>query len=404
MGYNQNKRNYRMSDSELVDFVRVLCQCITRDIVEFGEFSVTAADVTALSNLAIQFNNLPDDEYVHQEYLAAVEEKNIIYEELLSMTKKMATRIELHYGKNSSQYKKFNVSKLIVLNESEFVAQVGLLNQFLESHLAELASEGVTAALLTEYEELIAAFEAQRSVVSDLSIKRKDSTTVRIKKGNEIYDLVSRYCEIGKRIWVGINQTKYNEYVIYGTSGGGLKPPTGLKYLIDVNTAVWDAVENATSYELQYSPDGVNWSDAYGGADNMVYYFPPQEGWAYFRCRARNSNGYGEYSAVLKTGYYQILPPPANIHAKIEENTDNGLILTWDVVPSATSYKIYTSIVPIGEPEGAFAFLSKSTSTKYTQELELGKRYYFQLVALNSAQTSMNSTAVYVDVSGAQPS
>ena len=78
MGYNQNKRNYRMSDSELVDFVRVLCQCITRDIVEFGEFSVTAADVTALSNLAIQFNNLPDDEYVHQEYLAAVEEKNII--------------------------------------------------------------------------------------------------------------------------------------------------------------------------------------------------------------------------------------------------------------------------------------------------------------------------------------
>ena len=190
MGYNQNKRNYRMSDSELVDFVRVLCQCITRDIVEFGEFSVTAADVTALSNLAIQFNNLPDDEYVHQEYLAAVEEKNIIYEQLLSMTKKMATRIELHYGKNSSQYKKFNVSKLIVLNESEFVAQVGLLNQFLESHLAELASEGVTAALLTEYEELIAAFEAQRSVVSDLSIKRKDSTTVRIKKGNEIYDLV----------------------------------------------------------------------------------------------------------------------------------------------------------------------------------------------------------------------
>ena len=398
MGYNQNKRNYRMSDSELVDFVRVLCQCITRDIVEFGEFSVTAADVTALSNLAIQFNNLPDDEYVHQEYLAAVEEKNIIYEELLSMTKKMATRIELHYGKNSSQYKKFNVSKLIVLNESEFVAQVGLLNQFLESHLAELAREGVTAALLTEYEELIAAFEAQRSVVSDLGIKRKDKTTERIDIGNDLYELVSRYCDIGKRIWKGVNPAKYNEYVIYGHSGGIIKPPVGLAYRPGDFVVSWQQAENATSYELQYAHDGVNWIDVYEGDEDAVQYIPAVEGWAYFRCRGRNSKGFGEYSEVLKAGYYQHIPPPNNIQAKLEELTNNFLLLSWDVVPSATVYKIYTSVVPIGAVANSYIFLAKQKVNSYSGEIERGKRHYFRLTAENQAQWSAQSIAIYIDV------
>ena len=37
------------------------------------------------------------------------------------------------------------------------------------------------------------------------------------------------------------------------------------------------------------------------GADTMVHYFPPQGGLAFFRCRARNANGYGDFSEVLKT-------------------------------------------------------------------------------------------------------
>ena len=109
-----------------------------------------------------------------------------------------------------------------------------------------------------------------------------------------------KYTEFGKRAFANSDPAKYNEYIIYTSSAGSLKPPTGLKYLLEHNTAVWDVVENATSYELQYSPDGSDWSEAYGGADNMVHYFPPQSGTAFFRCRARNANGFGEYSEVLK--------------------------------------------------------------------------------------------------------
>ena len=166
----------------------------------------------------------------------------------------------------------------------------------------------------------------------------------------------------------------------------------------------WGAVENATSYELEYSQDAAAWTEAYAGSDDAVQYIPSVEGWAYFRCRARNANGYGEYSEVLKTGYYQILPPPNNIHAKIEANTDNGLILIWDEVPSATNYLIYTSIVPLGKPEETFKLLDKTTATKFTAELEQGMRHYFQIASENSAQTSLNSSSLHLDVNSPLPS
>ena len=157
MGSNQIKRNYRLPTNNLINFVHTLSQCMTRDIAEFTEYAVTAADITAMITLANQLNDLPDDDYVLQEYLANVQAKNSLAEFLMSLTKKLATRVELHYGRNSSQYRNFNISKFIGLTEGEFVTQAGLFSKFLEDNLAALAKEGVTAAMLTAYDGTITA-------------------------------------------------------------------------------------------------------------------------------------------------------------------------------------------------------------------------------------------------------
>ena len=156
--------------------------------------------------------------------------------------------------------------------------------------------------------------------------------------------------------------------------------------------------QSEISYELQYSPDGINWIDVYSGSNDAVQYIPAAEGWAYFRCRASNSNGYGEYSAVLKAGYYQQIPPPSNREAEIYPLDTNNLILTWDEVPSATIYKIYTSVVPIGAASNSYVLLGKPKVNNYSCEIERGKRHYFQLTAENTAQWSQRSEAIYLDV------
>ena len=404
MDQDQIMRDYRITDSELTVFSQQLCGYITRDISEFTDYGVTAANVTALKALGDAFEYFPIDSEFKQDVTLAVEAKDTLREEVQKMVRSMALRVELKWGKNSAQYRNLEIADLSKLGDDAYLTRARAVYTRMNKHKADYAAEGLTAEMLTAMETKLEALDQAIYDANEKLTERKLKSIERIQKGNEIYGLVARYCEIGKRIWDGVNSVKFENYVIYAASAGPLKPPTGLKYLIEQNTAVWDAVENATSYELEYSPDGEKWSEAYGGADNMVHYFPPQEGWAYFRCRARNANGYGEFSEVLKTGYYQILPPPSNIGAKIEDNTDNGLMMVWDEVPSATNYLIYASIVSIGKPEENYELFDKTESTKYKRELERGVRYYFQLVAENSAQTSLHSKAVYVDVEAPLPS
>ena len=388
----------------MIMFASLLARNLKADIADLAEFGVTMEKVTAFKAQSDEFELILPDEVYLSVITGAVEEKNAKAAELKEEIRVNYTRVVARWGENSVEARSLGMKGMNELSESELFAFARRFQVLLGRYQPNLVDYGLTPEKLLAFETLTDEFEIAMGNVNDKMLERDAATKARVEKGNALYEQIVKYTEFGKRAFANTDPAKYNEYVIYSPSAGPLKPPTGLKYLIEQNTVVWDAVENATSYELQYSPDGSDWSEAYGGADNMVHYFPPQEGWAYFRCRARNANGYGEYSEVLKTGYYQILPPPSNIHAKIEENTDNGLILTWDEVPSAAAYKIYTSIVPIGEPESDFALLDKTSATKFTAELERGMRHYFQLVAENSAQTSLHSHAVYVDVKAPLPS
>ena len=67
-------------------------------------------------------------------------------------------------------------------------------------------------------------------------------------------------------------------------------------------------------------------------------------------------------------------------------------------MPSATVYKIYTSVVPIGAVANSYIFLAKQKVNSYSGEIERGKRHYFRLTAENQAQWSAQSIAIYIDV------
>ena len=404
MEQEQIKRDYTITDSELTVFSQQLCGYITRDLSEFTIYGVTAANVTALKALGDVFEYFPLDSAFKQNVTLAVEAKDALRDDVQKIVRSMALRVELKWGKNSAQYRSLEIADLSKLGDDAYITRARGVYTHMNTRKADYTAEGLTPEMLTAMDTKIKALDQSIYDANEKLTERKLKSIERIQKGNEIYRLVTRYCEIGKRIWDGVNSVKFENYVIYTPSAGALKPPTGLKFPPDNNTVAWDAVENATSYELEYSADGEKWITAYSGADTMVYYIPDVEGWAYFRCRARNANGYGEFSEVLKAGYYKTLPPPSNIGAKIEQNTDNGLMMVWDAVPSATNYLIYASIVSIGKPEENYELFDKTQSTKYKRELERGVRYYFQLVAENSAQTSLHSKAVYVDVNAPMPS
>ncbi len=60
-------------------------------------------------------------------------------------------------------------------------------------------------------------------------------------------------------------------------------------------TLTWDPCENTTSYQLAYTEDGEIWDELYAGTDTTYTYAPPV-GTRTYKVRARNANGYSDWS------------------------------------------------------------------------------------------------------------
>ena len=294
-------RNYNLTDADLCVFASNLVAKMTRDLSDLKIFGVTADSISKLEALGNVFETFPSDDYFVGAVMIATDAKLAILDQIREVIRNMATRVELKWGLDSGQYRMLGAAGMTRFDENKLLLKSREMLETMTKYLADLADFGLTQAELDAWKALNESCETAMRTQSQAQSERDNSTNNRVKAGNALYEKVADYCEIGKRVYAKSNPSKYNDYIIYSPSAGGLKPPTGLKYLLEHNTAVWDAVENATSYELQYSTDEKTWIEAFSGADTMVYYIPSQGGLAFFRCRARNANGFGEYSEVLKT-------------------------------------------------------------------------------------------------------
>lgn len=82
--------------------------------------------------------------------------------------------------------------------------------------------------------------------------------------------------------------------------GKKIKPPGNLSFDPENNLFTWDALEDATSYQLGYAQHGKkNYSEAYQGDDTKAVFAPGHGDWD-FVVRARNMHGFGKWGDVLE--------------------------------------------------------------------------------------------------------
>lgn len=84
------------------------------------------------------------------------------------------------------------------------------------------------------------------------------------------------------------------------TGGDTLPAPFNLVYHPEIPSITWDPVEGATSYQVVLKPiGGLDWLEIYNGVDTDLYHADPV-GTYLVKARARNANGYGDWSAELQ--------------------------------------------------------------------------------------------------------
>jgi hypothetical protein len=383
-------------------FVSNLVGFMKRDATEFLAYGVESTDITAFETLGNEFEVFPTDEEYQADVTIATETKEAKADELRLAIRSVSVRAETKFGSNSGKYKKFAVVGMNQFNDRDLLICARRVVHVGGLFLTELASEGLTQAILDSLTATAQDFEDSLNALKDAIADRDIKAEERIAKGNELYSFVSKYCNFGKQIWENVSEAKYNDYVIYptGTGGGGTPdvPPSAPELSYAPGEFYWDEVPTATSYQLVYrSSSETEWLELYAGPfPEGSITFEPGEGEWIARLRARNSAGYGDWSEE-KTVFIG-LRAPENLNLTFLGLPDNFLRLTWSPVIGADYYEVWRSVVALGLPAGEFTSQGTIPASPYQQVATLGMRTYYYLIAKNATQTSPHSATVFLDV------
>jgi fibronectin type 3 domain-containing protein len=95
----------------------------------------------------------------------------------------------------------------------------------------------------------------------------------------------------------------------------------------------------------------------------------------------------------------QFLPHTPFMHPIVSNPSTNGsVIIEWDAVDGATSYKLYRSLLYISERNSAVILVNTTSTTSAVNSFLSNGLYYFVVTALNASGESNNSNCVNVTV------
>jgi len=316
--------------------------------------------------------------------MIATDEKNAKMEEMKEGIRQLAARVEAKWGIDSGQYKRLGIAGMANFTDRTLLSTARGVHLAMTSYLSDLAGFGLTQLILDDFSDLCDSFETAIAAQKDAIMQRDIKTKERTEMGNQLYSLVSTYCNFGKILYERTDPARYNDYIIYPVTGAALQAPANFYFNFMNLTFYWDVVNHATSYQLERKHED-EYVEIYAGKDPEFQFTPP-DGQGFYRVRARNMNGFGPATEDLEQWYFAILPPSSNLQISDTEIEPGKFNLTWTAVPTATEYSIYRSVVNNGQPFADFSLQGKTAEANFIITVESGKRNYFRVNTKNQSQ------------------
>ena len=217
-------RNYKLADAILKQKADEFLNLLDRDI-EFADRGYNAAAKTQFIALRDDVEVLPSDEKLESQKIELTATKDAARSALEKTMRTIFNMASNRFGSQSAQYRSFGNAEISRLPDAELVRVSKIMIIAANANLAEMATEGLTQAMIdsltTKSEALDVAIDDVAKGISDRDI----ATEHRIETLNSLYNLVIKYAGIGQDIFYEVNEAKYNDYVIYDTVDGLPEPP-----------------------------------------------------------------------------------------------------------------------------------------------------------------------------------
>lgn len=222
-------RNYHFPDAELVTISEAKIGFMERDHVQFSDYGISPALVLALKTKVTDFSNFSTDIESLSDQTEATTAKDAKSAELKQEITSLMSRVEAKYTVKSAKYRKFGASDISQQSDAKLLITAKRVVRVATPLLADLATSGVTAAMLTTITAHTNSFETllidKEIKVADRDIQQED----RVEAGNSVYADLMKYVGIGQAIWAATDVAKYNDYIVYNTVNGQAPtetPPT----------------------------------------------------------------------------------------------------------------------------------------------------------------------------------
>jgi len=300
------KKNFSMSFADLMMLASKLVFNMNRDSTEFAARGVDAAAITTFEALGNAFEVFPTDEVYVGEMKDATAAKNSLRESSTLMIQTISGYFDQKWGIGSGKYTSLRVRSLFNSSDSNFLLTARTVVAQATANLAALTPIGLTQADIDALSAEAQLFEDALIDVVDKKEVRDTKANERTEKGNELYSFASNYSKIGKLIWENVDESKYNDYVIYPTSNPSLSKPQNLAAAFDpLNpadvTLTWDLVALATSYDVYVN---IAATGAPAGSFNLLNNFATSPASVpgvlnkrnYYKIKAKNDTDTSPYS------------------------------------------------------------------------------------------------------------
>jgi hypothetical protein len=219
------KRNYNMSDGELVQLADGMVTLVARDATDFLTRNVE--DTDALTAARDSFANFPTDEELAADVSTAAVAKDARRAEMEDLADQIRNMAAEAFGERSTQYKAFGFAGLANMSDADAHRAALRIHRRADAAMTTLANEGLTAPRLTAFLTKVGQFDTAINAVEDAEALRDQKTQQRIGLGNTLFDEVSSIASVGKSLYVNTNEAKYNDYVIDPAGNGNNQPDPG---------------------------------------------------------------------------------------------------------------------------------------------------------------------------------
>lgn len=211
---------FKMSYGELVQLGDKAISLYDRDIADLQRFGIAASDRLALKNETDAFRTFPTDEEVLGVQTQATAEKDSLRTFVLKSISDIMLRAKLVFGANTPQYQRFATKEMHGEDDANVARIARRVHRVATELLPSLAVRGLTQAELDGFIALIEQFDiaidAKESAVRQRDIMQQE----RQEFATQLYKRIVELFDIGKQVYDGVNEAKYNDYIIYNNNGG----------------------------------------------------------------------------------------------------------------------------------------------------------------------------------------